>query len=167
MIINLPYNPIHSLEWLEKFFAENYYKKPYDRFMWWRSYTPKNKPLHNRQPFLDRLRNGDFDIAPYRLESEIVEHGMNNKWKEYGYLEPGRWNEATSVDRARRKRLLEDYDKEETKRLEELRKGFITTLKMTGDQYDQEVINAEDGDLVDFYYKMEEKYGTYWKPMKN
>lgn len=165
MYLNLPYSPIHSPEWLEKFFAKNYYKKPYDRFMWWRSYTPKNKPLHIRQPFIDRLRNGDFDLAPFQYEAEIVEHRMNQRWLEIGN-DSGRYHEETSVDRARRKRLLEDFGKEEAKRLEELKKGFLTNLKMSSEQYDTEVINTADDDLVDFYFKMEEKYGTYWKPLK-
>ena len=165
MNLSLPYSPRHSQEWLEKFFVKNYYKKPYDRFMWWRSYTPKNKPMHNRQPLLDRLQNGDFDIAPFKFEAEIVEHRMNEKWVELkGHN--GEWNEATSVDRARRKRLLEDYDKEETKRLEELKRLFIQTFKMTKDDYDIEVEMCDAEDLVDFYFKMEEKYGTYWIPMK-
>ena len=164
MIISLPYDPVHSLEWLEKYFSENYYKKPYDRFMWWRSYTPKSKPLHPRQPLIDRILNGDFDMAPFRFEAEIVEHRMNERWKEL-YRDTGRYNEETSVDRARRKRLLEDYDKEETKRLEELRKLFVQTFKMSYDDYDREVIGTT-GELVDFYYGMEKKYGTYWKPIK-
>ena len=40
-------------------------RKPYDRFMWWRSYTPKNKPLTNRHPLRDRIANGDFEQGPY------------------------------------------------------------------------------------------------------
>lgn len=165
MVIELPYTPSHSMEWLEKFFAKHYYTKPYDRFMWWRSYTPKSKPLHPRHSFLDRLRNGDFDLAPYRLEAEIVEHRMNEKWIELkGHS--GEWNEATSVDRARRKRLLEDYNKEESKRLDELKKGFVSTFKMTKDDYDVEVELTQTETLVDFYFEMEEKYGTYWRPMK-
>jgi hypothetical protein len=164
MYLNLPYSPIHSLEWLEKFFAKNYYKKPYDRFMWWRSYTPKSKPLHPRQPLLDRLRNGDFDLAPYQYEAEIVEHRLNQRWLEIGN-DAGRYNEESSVDRARRKRLLEDFNKEEVRRLEELEKLFVQTFKMTKDQYQEEVLNTNLDNLVDFYFKMEEKYGTYWKPM--
>jgi signal transduction histidine kinase len=90
---------------------------------------------------------------------------MNEKYIELkGHA--GEWTEATSVDRARRKRLLEDYDKEETKRLVELKKGFVTTFKMTKEDYDVEVEMTDAEDLVDFYFKMEEKYGKYWKPIK-
>jgi hypothetical protein len=165
MIINLPYSPTHSPEWLEKFFVKNYYKKPYDRFMWWRSFTPKNKPLHPRQPFIDRLINGDFDVAPFRFEAEIVEHRLNKKWKEL-HNDPGRYIEEARMDIARRKRLMEDYEKEESKRLDELKSLFVKTFKMTKDDYDVEVEMTQSESLVDFYYEMEEKYGTYWRPMK-
>tara|TARA_B100001564_G_C20669339_1_gene685325 strand:- start:6437 stop:6934 length:498 start_codon:yes stop_codon:yes gene_type:complete len=154
----LPWQPTLDIGWLERFFRKNYYKKPYDRFMWWRSYTPKFKPLSNKSPFRDRIANGDFDIAPYRFEAMLVEHRMNQKWIDCkGYEDT--YREATQVDKARRTRLLEDYDKEETKRLQELRKGFILNLKITGEQYDKEVLRPSKN-LLSFYDKMEKKYGT-------
>lgn len=165
MFINLPYSPTHSPDWLEKFFAKNYYKKPYDRFMWWRSYTPKNKPLHPRQPLIDRLINGDFDVAPFRFEAEIVEHRLNAKWVELRN-DPGRYVEEARMDIARRKRLMEDYEKEETKRLDELKRLFIQTFKMTREDYDVEVEQTQCESLVDYYYEMKDKYGTYHRPFK-
>jgi len=164
MVTRLPYTPIHSKAWLDRFFKKDYYKKPYDRFMWWRSFTPKNKPLTNRHPLKDRIMNGDFDIAPYKFESELVEHRMNEKWIEHkGYEDT--YREAIQVDKARRKRLLEDYEKEEIRRLQDLKKAFVVTLKMTNEQYDKEVTNTRAKDLLDFYFRMEERYGTYWKPL--
>lgn len=169
MVTRLPYSPVHSVAWLENFFKKDYYKKPYDRFMWWRSYTPKRKPLTNRHPLKDRILNGDFDIAPYRLESELVEHRLNSRYQECtsrnGEVDHGRYNSEASVDKARRKRLLEDYDKEETRRLEELKKAFVLAIKMTKEQYDREVVNYTGPDLINFYYRMVDKYGTYWKPL--
>ena len=165
MIINLPYSPSHSLEWLEKFFEKDYYKKPYDRFMWWRSYTPKRRPLHPRQPLIDRIINGDFDVAPYRYEAEIVEHRLNEKWVELRD-DPGRYLQEESVNMARRKRLMEDYEKEEGKRLDELKRLFVQTFKMSRQDYDVEVEQSQTESLVDFYYEMKDKYGTYYTPFR-
>lgn len=165
MYSNLPYSPVHSLEWLEKFFAKDYYKKPYDRFMWWRSYTPKRRPLHTRQPFIDRLINGDFDVAPFRFEAEIVEHRLNKIWLEL-CDDPGRYLQEASVDIARRKRLIEDYEKEENKRLQELKNLFVRKLKITRQDYDIEIEQTQSESLVDFYYEIKEKYGIYWTPIK-
>lgn len=153
------YNPSHSLEWLEKFFSKNYYKKPYDRFMWWRSYTPKFRPLTSRHPFRDRILNGDFDMAPFRFEAEIVEHRINEKWRNGGWDDPGRFETENSLDRARRKRLLEDYEKEESRRLAELRSGFAKEFKMTVQEYDDEVVESTANTIIDFYYEMQTKYG--------
>ena len=166
MIINLPYSPSHSLEWLEKFFEKDYYKKPYDRFMWWRSYTPKRRPLHPRQPLIDRIINGDFDVAPYRYEAEIVEHRLNEKWVELRD-DPGRYLQEESVNMARRKRLMEDYEKEEGKRLDELKRLFVQTFKMSREDYDVEVEQSQTESLVDFYYEMKDKYGTYYTPFRS
>ena len=150
MVTRLPYTPIHSKAWLDRFFKKDYYKKPYDRFMWWRSFTPKNKPLTNRHPLKDRIMNGDFDIAPYKFESELVEHRMNEKWIEHkGYEDT--YREAIQVDKARRKRLLEDYEKEEIRRLQDLKKAFVVTLKMTNEQYDKEVTNTRAKDLLETF----------------
>ena len=75
----LPFKPKWSKNWIEKRLSENYFKKPYDRFMWWRSYTPKNKPLTNRHSLRDRIANGDFEQGPYLMEIELVLHTMNDK----------------------------------------------------------------------------------------
>ena len=164
MTITLPYSPRHSQEWLEKFFAKNYYKKPYDRFMWWRSYVPKNKPLSPKASLRDKILNGDFDVSSFKFEAEVVEHRMNQKYAEF-QGDIGRYNEETSLDHARRKRLLEDFDKDESNKLAELKKQFRIFFKITEEQYDEEIINSEL-ELIDFYYYIEKKYGTYWKPVK-
>lgn len=139
--------------------------------MWWRSYTPKNKPLHNRATFVDKLRNGDYDVGPYLFEVMLAEHKMNEKFLECmsvnGEPDYGRWNSETSIDKARIKRLNQDHEKEEVKKLQEVKKGFLTTLKMTSEQYEEEILNTNAEELIDFYFEMEDKYGTYWKPLKN
>ena len=47
-MIQLPHKPRFERKWIEKHLSKTHYKKPYDRFMWWRGYTPKNKPLDKR-----------------------------------------------------------------------------------------------------------------------
>jgi len=75
--LELPFKPKLSKQWILKKLGDRYYKKPYDRFMWWRSYTPRNKPLTNRHLLRDRIANGDFEVGPYLLEVELVLHTMN------------------------------------------------------------------------------------------
>lgn len=155
--MNLPYKPIHSKEWLEKYLKKNYFTKKYDRFMWWRSFTLRNAPLSNRHPLRDRIINGDFDLGSFVFEIELVEHRINEKFKSIGH-DHVQYVEAVSLDRARIKRLKEDRDKDEAKKLVELKNAFLSEFKMTKDQYEKEVVKAHK-DILTFYYKMESKYG--------
>ena len=68
------------------------------------------------------------------------------------------YHEVISLDRARIKRLKEDRDKDETKKLDELKKAFLFEFRMTKEQYEKEVVKCHK-DLLTFYFKMEEKYG--------
>ena len=155
--MNLPYSPIHSQEWLEKYLKKNYYTKKYDRFMWWRSYTLRNKPLSNKHPLRDRILNGDFDLGSYIFEVELVEHRLNEKHSRFAHDEV-QLREAVTMDKARRKRLQEDRDKDEKAKLEELKKSFLFEFRMTKEQYEKEIVKSHK-DLISFYYKMEDKYG--------
>lgn len=157
MVASLPYSPTQSIDWLETYFKKNFYKKPYNKFMWWRSYTPKNKPLHKLRSFRDKLENGEFDMPPYYFEAQLVEHKMNDKFIECNG-DHVIFRDVTKLDCARRKRLIEDFDKEETYRLEQLRKLFILQFNMTGEQYDREVIKPSNS-LLGFYDKMKKRFG--------
>jgi hypothetical protein len=160
MKVSLPHNPRHSTEWLEKYFKKNYYKKPYNRFHWWRSYVNKNNPLPNRSPLRDKILNGDFDFGPYKFEAEVVEHRINEKYVKY-FNDQGRYVEEISLDRARRKRLLEDFEADESKKLDELAKGFSDLIGLTKEKVLDELEQYEDT-LIEFYYHITEKY-----PRKN
>ena len=160
MNISTPFNPHKSVEWLEEYFTKNYYKKPYDRYKWWRSYVSKTKPLPNRTPLRDKILNGDFDLGPYKFEAQIVEHSINEKYREF-YGDQGRYIEETTLDRARRKRLLEDYESDENRKLEQLVSEFKDLLGLPKETILDELEQYDDT-LIEFYYYITEKY-----PRKN
>ena len=160
MKIDKPYTPTHSVKWLEDYFKDNYYKRPYNRFHWWRSYVDKNKPMSNRSPLRDRILNGDFGLASYKFEAEVGEHRMNERFVEL-YNDMGRYVEETSLDRARRKRLLEDYEADEKRKLNDLAKSFSDLIGLTKDKIFDELVDYNDT-LIEFYYFITEKY-----PRKN
>jgi hypothetical protein len=166
MIVNLPYSPIHSVKWIEKHLSKNYYKKKYDRFMWWRSFTPKNPPLPARNyTAKDRILNGDFDLGPFVFEIELVEHRINDKFTSIGH-DDVQYHEAIQLDKARIKRLKEDRDKDEVNKLADLKRSMIFEVKITKEQYDKEVIKYRGPDLINFYYRMADKYGVYARKPK-
>ena len=160
MKVSLPHNPRHSTEWLEKYFKKNYYKKPYNRFHWWRSYCEKKKPLSNRAHLRDRILNGDFDFGPYKFEAEVVEHRINEKYREL-FNDQGRYVEEVSLDKARRKRLLEDFETDEKRKLDDLARSFRDLIGLTKEQVLDELAEYSDS-LIEFYYHITEKY-----PRKN
>ncbi|MDA7492419.1 hypothetical protein N8445_00470 [bacterium] len=161
-MVNLPFKPKWSRNWIEKKLSRNYYKKPYDRFMWWRGYTPINKALNKKEDLRERIMNGDFEQGPYLMELELCLHTMNDKFKEAittkGEPDHNLWHTNTSIDRARKKRLEEDHEKEEFKKLTDLRDEFVKEFKMSLDEYEAEV-NKTSGTTLEFYFEMEEKYG--------
>ena len=158
---SLPFDPPLERNWILRTLKKDYYKKPYDRFMWWRSYTPKNKPLSKSKPLRDRIANGDLDHAPYLFESYLTEYTMNDKYLQCitksGEVDYSKWKQETSVDGARKKRLLDDYDKEESRRLDELRKGFMKEFGIDKETYFKEAENSSKK-LLDFYDYMSRKY---------
>ena len=152
----LPYKPIHNIEWLEKYLKKNFYKKKYDRFMWWRSYSLRNAPLSDLHPLRDRISNGDFDLGSYTFEIEVVQHRMNSKYLEHKHEDT--YQEETQLDKARLKRLEEDKIKDEKTKLDKLRRAFVLEFNMTKKQYDREV-GRPNKSLVSFYDKMEKRFG--------
>tara|TARA_R110000868_G_scaffold28149_3_gene105848 strand:+ start:1768 stop:2289 length:522 start_codon:yes stop_codon:yes gene_type:complete len=168
MEYKLPHQPKWSKNWIEKKLSANYFKKPYDRFMWWRSYTPKNKPLTNRHPFVDRIINGDFEVGPYLMEVELTHHSMNEKYSANtgsNGVDFGKYHSESSIDRARKKRLIQDHEKEEMRKLLDLRNEFVKEFKITKDEYDLEAIETS-GTTIDFYYEVADKYGKRIRRLK-
>jgi hypothetical protein len=153
-----PFKPIHTMEWLEKYFKKSFYKKPYDRFTWWRSYTPKVKPLGKESYFKVKVMNGDYDFPHYKYEAEIVEHKLRKAY--LAKKDIASFIEQNSLDLARRKRLLEDHDKEETRRLEALYKECKTNYSLNNDEVDHEILQLKGDSVKDLYKVLEEKYWT-------
>ena len=161
---SLPFSPPLEKNWILRTLKKDYFKKPYDRFMWWRSYTLKNKPLDKKAPLRDRILNGDFDQGPFLLEIELAKHTINDKWLSNmttnGEPDHGKFHGETSIDRARIKRLKEDFEKDETNKLETLKNEMTKLFRIDKETYDEEVVNTSASDLINFYYEMEEKYKT-------
>ena len=97
------------------------------------------------------------------MEVELVLHTMNDKYLDSvttnGEVDWSLYHSNTSVDRARKKRLVEDHEKEEHRKLTELKNAFTNyRWKLSKDQYDDE-IDKFNGTILEFYDYIEEKYG--------
>jgi len=150
---------MYNIPWFRKKVEKElsqYQKINYNQFRWWRMYQPKNKPLTNRHPLRDRILNGDFDFSCYKAQMYWCEYELNDLWEQckpdyQKYLELG------SVMKARRKRLYEDFEKDESERLNGIITEFTRYFRVTKDQVYKEIDKCS-GSLIDLYYIIEEKY---------
>ena len=152
------HNPPLSKEWIIKYFKKDYLKRSYNRFQWWRSYTPKRPPLKSSASFKDKIYNGDYDHSPLLFEAYLAEYKLNELWNECNQ-DYTQFSQPASIHKARRKRLLEDYTKDENSRLETIRINFMKEFKIDRKVYYKEAENSSKN-LRNFYDYMSRKYKT-------
>lgn len=150
------YSPSLTESQLEKKFSK-LRKLNYNQFRWWRMYDNKNPPLHKLTPLLDRIKNGDFDYSHYMYQAMWCEHEMNKLYVKIGPEDMGRYVEESSLLRTRRKRLLEDFHKDEKEKMDSLIREFSITFKLP--QIEIKAYMEEfGGTLEELYIKLENKY---------
>lgn len=123
-------------------------KNTYNRFYWWRRFQPR-QTLHQYNRLSERISNGDFEVSDYHWQA---------LWE--NELEKQAISEERSIDKQheircmfgeRRRRLNNDYEKDEQKILDEMYKAFRLELRMTKDEVEEEMLQF-DGTLSEFYY---------------
>ena len=142
------FNPSLSRKQVEEQLSQ-YQKLNYNQFRWWRLYDVKKKPLAAHFPFRDRIENGDYDFSHYWYQAAWVEHDINDleiKCKD----DAGLFSEKVQVLSARRKRLYEDYEKDEKWKLDDLVKEFSRNFHITKDEAGLEM-EGFNGTLTELY----------------
>jgi hypothetical protein len=150
------YTPSHTREQLLGTKLKGLRKLNYNPFTWWRMYESVNKPLSSRAHISDKIKNGDYDYPHWKYQAELCEHDLNDMWQKMS-PDYGKWVEESSLTRARRKRLIEDHEKEENKKLEELVREFTKYYRVTKEQVVDLMLDW-DGDLYGFYQFMDDRY---------
>ena len=129
----------------------------YNKFMWWRTHAQLGAPLSKRSPLKDRIINGDFDFSCYYWQAQSaaiqarkkVDLDKDNHQSQY---------EKTMVDVARYRRLLVDFEKEESARIEALIDAFTVSFKIGREELFDRLCNWSH-DLLSFYESLDE-FGT-------
>jgi hypothetical protein len=150
------YSPSLTEKQLQKQFSK-LRKVNYNRFFWWRMYDNPNKPLHVYTPLLDRIKNGDFDYSHYGYQAMWCEHEMNKLYVSIGSGDMGRYVEESSLLRTRRKRLLEDYNKDEKDKLDNLTKELSVNFKLSREEV-KTYMESFGGTLEELYISLKKKY---------
>ena len=128
----------------------------YNQFRWWRRFDQPNKPLHKNASLLDKIQNGDLEFSHYWWQAKYTEIEMNEILE--NCIDYQDWGEKTQVDRARRRRLWEDFEKDEAEKLSYIRKEFSKEFRMTEEDYEDEITEF-DGSLEELYHHCFVKYG--------
>ncbi len=157
------YTPTHTREQLLGTKLKGLRKLNYNPFTWWRMYESTNKPLSSRAHISDKIKNGDYDYPHWKYQAELCEHDLNDMWQKMS-PDYAKWVEESSLMRARRKRLIEDHEKEENKKLEELVREFTRYYRVTKEQVLDLMLEWE-GDLYGFYQFMDSRYGIKPTPI--
>ena len=147
--------PSHSKKFILKELSK-FQKLNYNQFRWWRMYSYKTKPLPSKSDFRDKIFNGDFDPSGYQWQAWLCEHEMDKVQEECG-VDIQKYLEKTKLLGARRKRLLEDYERDETEKLRSLFRHFSKHFNITIEEAKEEALKCR-GAIIDLYYIIEEKY---------
>jgi len=121
----------------------------YNQFRWWRRFDQPKKALDKNAPLLDKIKNGDLEFSHYWWQAKFSEIELNAKLQQA--IDYQDFVEKTQLDRARRKRLYEDFEKDEIEKLNLIKKLFVQEFYMTKDDYEKELSEFDDT-LEQFYY---------------
>ena len=152
---------MHTIEVIEEHLAQ-LQKLNYNQFFRWRRWGRKIQPLHKYSPLIDKIRNGDYKPSPYLWQIHYCQWEIDQKYEQYqgdGRLQAT----ETRLDKTRRRRLTDDHEKYEKENLEQLRKDFIATFRMTKQNFDHDVVEV-GGTLEEFYRYCEMRYGRFNRP---
>jgi hypothetical protein len=100
---------------------------------------------------MEEQKSNDLNRAIDQMYDILQKFNKERKWKtdvEHSMLKDPKDHDI----------LLKKLCREETERLEELRKLFIHEFNMTGEQYDREVVKPSKS-LLGFYDKMKKRFG--------
>jgi hypothetical protein len=127
---------------------EQYIPISYNQWYWWRRFKSRDI-LHKYQPLEAKIKNGDFEVSDYHWwslwENELEKEAIAK------LEDPNKQHELRCLFGERKRRLTEDYIKDEAKILEAMYKDFRVELKMKQEEVEDEMLQFE-GTLSEFYY---------------
>ena len=126
----------------------------YNQFYWWRRFKAR-ETLHPYKPLYDKIKNGDYEMSDYFYQAKYELELMEEKLATIKHLDAKL--EATKLCMERYRRLMNDYEKDETKILQQLKKDFKTVFGVSEDELDRYMEEC-DGDLMCLYNTVKQDY---------
>jgi hypothetical protein len=125
----------------------------YNPYYWHRRYKTKEE-LSSKHPLYERIVHGDFEPSEYYYQAEHETYLLEDKLKTCKNLEQE--HDARQLFMERRRKLLEDYEKEENKRVQKLKTAFRNTFSIDKEQLES-IMENFDGSLLDLYHYLKNK----------
>lgn len=126
----------------------------YNQFYWWRRFKMR-ETLHPLKPLYDKIKNGDYDVSDYfyqaKYELELMEE------KTAGIVNPAERHEVMGLSMERYRRLISDYEKDEAKIMQQLKKDFKTVFQVSEEEL-YRYMEECDGDLICLYNTVKQDY---------
>ena len=136
----------------------------YNAFRWWRRFDSPNKPLHKHSDLLRKIQNGDYDFSHFYWQAKYAELEIDEVYNEC-YPDYTKFNEKNAMNGARRKRLWDDFEKDEKEKLKLIERDFQLTFKMSRTQVREEM-EEFGGTLEDFYHYCNKQFETRQKRLE-
>ena len=130
----------------------------YNQFRWWRRFDTPNKPLHKYSDLLRKIQNGDYDFSHFYWQAKYAEMEIDELYDKC-YPDYVLFNEKNAMNGARRKRLWDDFEKDEKEKMSQIEKDFQLTFRMSRDQIRKEM-EEFGGTLENFYHYCDKEFGT-------
>ena len=129
--------------------------KTYNKFFWWRRYQ-EHKSLSKMASIWDKAKNGDYDVSPYWRQREWEHYFEEQEIAKYrstytGHSENLGWQERqiSKLYWERRKRLLNDAERDEHNRWQSLVKDLKTCFGGDEDTI-KEMFESFEGTMIEF-----------------
>jgi hypothetical protein len=119
----------------------------YNKFQWWRRYKSR-EPLSKKAPLYDKIINGDYDYSSYLYQAEHEMYLMEDKLNAVKH--PDDKHEIRSLFMERYRRLILDYEKEESAVMRQLKSDFVSTFKIKRHEL-EEIMENFNGTLIELY----------------
>lgn len=123
----------------------------YNRFHWWRNWKVRDSLSPMSSP-LSKIQNGDFDHSPYYWMAQYALYELEDR-----LTGTEKDHDVRGLYMEKYRRLMEDYYKDEAKRLEQIVKDFTRSFKISKPDLET-LMEAFDGTLEDLYHYLYERY---------
>lgn len=121
--------------------------KKYNKYQWWRRFEYRNE-LSEKAPLRDRIFHGDFEASDYLYQFELEEYLLEEK--ERGCKTADEAHELRKLYQERKRRLIEDYEKDEKKLMVSLLSSLRKEFGLTN-EFLMETMENFDGTTLELY----------------